>query len=615
MKRCGDWCVALFLAVASLLLYGTTLATTIGWTDTGELMAVAATLGIGHPTGYPLLSIIGRSWLHLPLGLRVAVQLNVLSALLTALAVGLFYLFVRSVFSGSEKPERNDARWPAVAAAAFFGTSLTVWLQSSSFEVYALHLLLILAMLCSWFRAVDEQVKIPGIASRWWFLFALLVGFGFANHMTTVLLAPALLWHYFKRFGISRQAWRRLLGMVPPAFVGLSVYAFLPIRAASRPPLNWGDPSSWEAFWRHVAGSQYQVWMFNGTEVMGRQFRSFVEGLPSEFVLPVFAVAVWGLFILMRRSRAIGIVLLLLGGATVLYAVNYDIHEIGPYYLAAYLAAAAAIEPGLKDLQRRMVRRRRRFGTVLPVLAAAGVVWQAVVNANDVRSAVPELVERFSRSVLEHVPHNAVVITGRWDYLYSPALYLQQVERVRPDVLLIDHSLLRDRSWYVEALRARVPWLTVALSAEFELFLVELRKFERREPFTPSVIQLRWDRLWLGILSESSRSHPVFVDHRLAGEAKGWDFRPDGYLVRLKTPADSATGALLPEWIAASGRESPFLQDFRDYSATSFLQHAVFAAREGNSAASDSLTGLAYQLSPRHPALAGIPLRQKKLGH
>ncbi|MEK6650314.1 MAG: DUF2723 domain-containing protein, partial [Bacteroidota bacterium] len=539
MRRCGDHCVALLLSAASLLLYSTTLATTIGWTDTGELMAVAATLGIGHPTGYPLLSILGRAWLHLPLGLRIAVQLNVLSALLTALAVGFFYLFVRSLLTGSEQPERNNARWPAVAAAGFFGTSVTVWSQSSSYEVYALHLLLVVTMLFAWSRAIDEQDKVPAITSRWWFLFALLVGFGFANHMTTVLLAPALFWHYFMRYGISKGAWRRLLRMAPPALAGLSVYAFLPIRAASRPPLNWGDPFSWEALLRHVAGAQYQVWMFNGPEVMGRQLRSFVGGLPSEFVLPVFAVAVWGLFVLMRGSRTIGMVLLLLGAATVVYAVNYDIHEIGPYFLTAYLVVAVAIDPGLRDLQGKTWRGGRWYRAVLPVLAAAGVVWQVVVNAHEVRSAVPDLVERFARSVLEHVPRNAVVITGRWDYLYSPALYLQQVEHVRPDVLLIDHSLLRDRTWYVDALRARAPWLNDALLAEFESFIVELQKFERREPFTLSVIQVRWEGLWRGILSVSSRSRTVFVDHRLAGEVKGWDLRPDGYLLRLTTPDDS----------------------------------------------------------------------------
>ena len=50
---------------AGLALYLPTLARHVGFIDRGELAAVAATLGIAHPTGYPTFTLLGRvvAWL------------------------------------------------------------------------------------------------------------------------------------------------------------------------------------------------------------------------------------------------------------------------------------------------------------------------------------------------------------------------------------------------------------------------------------------------------------------------------------------------------------------------------------------------------------------------
>ena len=39
-------------------------------------------------------------------------------------------------------------------------------------------------------------------------------------------------------------------------------YLYLPIRAAARPAMNWGDPSSWDRFLYHSLGSQYSALAF-----------------------------------------------------------------------------------------------------------------------------------------------------------------------------------------------------------------------------------------------------------------------------------------------------------------------------------------------------------------
>ena len=609
MRRCSETCVGIAMFLAAMALYLPTIATTIGWTDTGELMAVAATLGIAHPTGYPLLTLSARIWLMIPLDLRVAIQLNALSAVFTSAAVALFYLLSGGLNSRRSWFETKGARWPRIAAAGFFATSSTVWLQAASYEVYALHLLLSMGILVTWVVANEDQRLDPNCTSRWWFFFALLVGFGFANHMTTVLLAPALLWQYWRSYGASAVSWRRLGRMVPFSLIGISLYLTLHVRSTAHPPISWGDTTSWESFWAHVGGAQYRVWMFTGWEVVRRQFRLFLDGLPGEFVLPVFAVAAWGMWALWKSNKEMAISLILLAATTILYSVNYDIHEIGPYFLMVYVVVAATVAAGLDDLRRRLAKGSRMVRSMLPALAVAGILVQVMTHRVEVRASNPPLIEQFARSVLEGVPLNAVIITGRWDYLYSPALYLQHVEHVRPDVLVIDHSLLRDHSWYVDALRRRAPNLNSALTNEFDHFRRELRKFERGEPFVPAVIKYRWDALMNGLLKVSLQERAVFLDNRLASESHGRSLMPDGHLLRVLNSVDDPIPGSLPRYISADGEESAFLNDFREYCASSYLLHAEASRRIGLQLLGDSLATIAARISPRHPGLAGFRLQ------
>ena len=54
-----DYTLALLTAFVSFVLYLITLAPSIGPEDGGELAAAAYTLGIPHPTGYPLWTLFG----------------------------------------------------------------------------------------------------------------------------------------------------------------------------------------------------------------------------------------------------------------------------------------------------------------------------------------------------------------------------------------------------------------------------------------------------------------------------------------------------------------------------------------------------------------------------
>ena len=65
----------------ALLVYVLTLCPTVYWEDAGELVTVSHVLGIAHPPGHPLYSILGHLFTLLPWG-------TVAAACICALCVG-----------------------------------------------------------------------------------------------------------------------------------------------------------------------------------------------------------------------------------------------------------------------------------------------------------------------------------------------------------------------------------------------------------------------------------------------------------------------------------------------------------------------------------------------
>jgi hypothetical protein len=146
------------------IVYLLTVSHSIAAFDCGELAAVQATLGIAHPPGYPLFTILGYLFVHIPLGLTKIYQLNILCSVWCAAAVVLFtytsklvldnlpILQTRKTSPRSEKiyVKIND-KGPdseliiyitSILSGLFFAFSLLVWLQSVSVEVYSLQIFL-----------------------------------------------------------------------------------------------------------------------------------------------------------------------------------------------------------------------------------------------------------------------------------------------------------------------------------------------------------------------------------------------------------------------------------------------------------------------------------------
>lgn len=458
-------CAAL-AGLAAFAVYLRTLAPSIMLGDGPELTTAAYYAGVPHPSGYPLYMLLGYAFTHwLPLG-SVAYRMNLLSAVAAAAAVALVSLLAARITRSA----------PAGAAAALlFAFSRSFWSQAISAEVYGLHLLFVAGVLgavVAWDARGDR---------RWLLGAALLLGLSFTHHLSTVLLAPALL--YFALTSQRRaQCFQELRWTVPLFIAPALLYAYVPLAAWKNSPANWGDPSTPANFLVHVTGRQYRDRMFHSDlPEIWRHLLDYAAttagGKPgyllSQFPPLLLAVAVPGLVALFRGRRRLFGLTLLLYVAVVFWAVNYSITDVEVYYLPAHLVVALWIASGGRWAAISLTAALRRLGegrrawvvlrtapALLAVgLAAAGLTanWHASDRHDDWSTLT------YARAALDALKPDALLVADG-DSWYFPVLYTRFVEDRRPDVtaasfydLLLPARVRRTEPLARQGVTVRIP--------------------------------------------------------------------------------------------------------------------------------------------------------------
>ena len=507
-------------AVALLAVYVATLAPGVTFWDAGEFIAAAHSLGIPHPPGTPLFVLLLHvwAWVWAPV-LSYAAATNLFSACCTALAAGLSGWLVGGRC-------RVGAGRAAFAATVGAGAMSTIWLNATETEVYAAALLLAVLTLV----AADRSAREEGI--RWLALTAFLIALAVPVHLSALVATPAAIVLAAQRpegldpgrglllggvwltaigagrvspmlLGAAaallvvgavvtgrRSTGRRAALAVGAAalamLVGVSVAAFMLIRARFDPFINQGNPGTWPALLDVIARRQYDVaplWPRQAPAWLQLanvgQYADWQVGLGlGPTVMPsvgrtLATIAFLGLGVYGaarhrlddRRSWRAVVTLLVCGSLGVAVYLN--------------LKAGPSIGAGiLPDWMRHEARERDYFFTfafwawglwagygavaachrwrlpaglgVAAALAPVALNWPAVSRRAQPGASIPVT---WARLLLDATPPQGVLIAAGDNDTY-PLWYLQEVAGYRRDVRIVTVPLL-PAAWYRAELSRR----------------------------------------------------------------------------------------------------------------------------------------------------------------
>jgi hypothetical protein len=273
-----------FFAVvfASFALYLHTMGPSlVPYRDAGEMSTAVTRLGVLHPPGYPLYTLLGYLFTELPIA-NPAYRLTLLSAFSLAVVWGVLFLLACELWSAA-----------AAAGMVLLGmVSFQFWMHAIVPEMNTLNLLIIGLLLWLVHRGREDAAV---------FLF----GLGLGVRMDLLLCAPAFLVLSFDR---ERPA-RVYLRWAVLFFLGFSVFFYLWIRAAGRPLLNWADPSTLERFVASITRRSYGSTLdllsqsYRAGENFAPQFALYVRHLGRDFTLLSFPLALAGLLNLWKTRR------------------------------------------------------------------------------------------------------------------------------------------------------------------------------------------------------------------------------------------------------------------------------------------------------------------------
>lgn len=518
--------LAIILLLFTLIFYGLTINRFVTFTDNGELIASSVLLGISHPTGYPLFTVLGYLWSLVPLPFSKVIQMNLLSAIYVSFSSVLLFYTIRLFLEkfnykikkkNLTKSKKNPFYYEiqnfnlqlaqiniiALVTSLTYFSAITIWQQANSYEVYSLQLLLFSLFL---YFTTKIYFNKQSDTKKLWYISAFIWGLMLTNHLIAIWLAPALLWLYFinseEKFRFDKSKLPQLIILAIFVAIPLSLYLYLPVRSAMLPEINWGwVHRSFDKFLYHLSGKQYQVWMFSDNSVAGKNLSTFFSLLPYQFgfVGIIFLlIGFWYGF----KNKIMGIFLGLSLAFTILYSMNYNIFDIENYFVTPYMLLMILMALGLAAISQKIGKYTILF-LVIPLL-------NILINFSEGNRSQDIAVNEYCNNLLKHIDKDAVIISAQWDYFVGPFIYLQKVEGKRKDIVIFEKELLR-RTWYPLQFKREHPTIYNNSMNAFQSYEEILELFESEQPYDPVEIQGKYLNLHKSIIENNWQNRSIYI--------------------------------------------------------------------------------------------------------
>ena len=227
----------------ALIIYVLTVSPTASFWDSGEFIAIANKLEVSHPPGAPFYMLVGRLFSMFVPAAYVALAVNLMSVLSSALTVLLTHLIiVRLVreWQGPDGERTNGQRFAAlvggVVGACTYAVTDSFWFNAVEAEVYAMSMLftaLVVWLIMKWAEEARKEESLLGkhipsglSANRYIVLIAYLFGLAIGVHLLNLLAIffLALIIYFTEYDKDDLSAGQRLKGIVLTGLVSMAMF-------------------------------------------------------------------------------------------------------------------------------------------------------------------------------------------------------------------------------------------------------------------------------------------------------------------------------------------------------------------------------------------------------
>ncbi|XP_057714876.1 transmembrane protein 260 isoform X2 [Corythoichthys intestinalis] len=429
-----SWMLTGATVVCVLALYVPRVQKTVPGGDSGELITTACELGVAHPPGYPLFTLLSRLAMCLLPTLSPAHSINLMTSLLGAVACGILCMTVCRLIGPGPG---------AVLAGGVFAVSRLNWQWSMVAEVFTLNNLFtgLLFLSAASFHLAKNASERRKRSQRG----ALCCGLGLCNQHTLALYVIVVIPWVFHRLHSNRElSLRSLMSMGLCFLLGLMPYIFLPLSSyANSARWSWGDQTTVSGLLTHLLRIEYGTFSLAKTE-SSVNMTLLLKTCRSMSWLLTSMLLIYSMFFAWRANLDISRPLLL--GVVERFWIQSD----------AIVCLLAGLGFGLAfNVLERMLGHGGFWKTAAWILTTVLLAHMVHINHRECDQSSNSVVERFGRELLASFPKDSIILT-RGDLPGNSLRYLHYCLDVRPDVRLVDQEMMT-YSWYVEKLGAHLP--------------------------------------------------------------------------------------------------------------------------------------------------------------
>jgi|GEM_PF-2297398 len=534
----GDRLTALLVILPIFLLYVLTCSHAPNLAgDSPEMVGGAYSLGILHPPGYPTYTLIGYLFTHLPFG-SIAFRLNFFSALIHTLT--LLFLFVILL-------KITASRSASALTVFILGVSPLFWFYSLIAEVFPLNdffaVMLIMVAILSRDRWLEGQAH---RSRRLALLLVFLCGLSLTHHQTIILVFPTVALIAARPLSMLLRRPRGILAAVGFFLLGLLPYAYLPLRAAQHPYMNFADPSSLSSFINVVSRRVYgttKLWIGPQAEHRLDMVFEFFKTMDMQIYLLGMALILLGAWLMACQRRGdfypFFISFILTGLAFPLLANvtlhgPFEVSTIERFFLLPLLLLCPFMAMGWQYVLRFLRQAVGRLN-VMPILhrilAMALIALLAMPFYLPLRSTYNQvqlrddlIPEAYIQELLYGIEDGSVLFLSGDIPVELVDFYYRNCVPERPRVITIAWSFW-GLPWYMKHLQSWYPELNLPVTGELE------------KPFSDRILYYKC-RLAEYLMKNNPQVPAFYTVEKNMGFRDDYRYIPHGFCYRI-VPADT----------------------------------------------------------------------------